>query len=221
MNTPEKPAETLGKFARARGGKELVKFKDVIGNACVVETMNLAFGNASLRIGLEKAQPKIQALDARAIGMSSTQKTGLIKYPIPEGVRIDTTMVLAPNQVAGLVQVLLHWLKHGTIDPNGITPSGSILSGADCAMGPGKSIVWSPKTPEQRTVDTALAGFSEREQIEEFERKLNAADIPEDERARYHDQRIRGEAFSHPSGLTLEQLVDVQDDRITNDPDLK
>lgn len=123
MNTPEKPAVPLGKFARARGGKELVKFKDVIGNPCVLETMNIAFGNGSLRLGLEKAQPKIQALDARALGIGTSQKTGLIKYEVPPEVRIDVSVVLSRNQVADLVSLLTHWIAHGTLESNGVTPA--------------------------------------------------------------------------------------------------
>lgn len=226
MNTPEKPAETLGKFARARGGKELVRFKDVLGNVCTIETTpghgGVAIGGFSVRIGVEKAIARIQARDARARGMTTTQKTGLIKYPIPEEVQIDTAAVLARNQVAELIELLLRWLKRGSFeDTHGVSELLSLEPG----LAPPQEAPAPPaeKTPDQTAVDealkarpkrvgrtvkstqTATVGATDdelaREEAAEFalDQMLETDGIPYAEREGYQERRRKGERYTPKS----------------------
>lgn len=117
MITP--PPAGLGKVAKSSRGLELVKFKDALGVSCVLQSVTLAYSEygTGLAIGAEKASPKVQARDARAMGLNTSQKTGLVKFPVPEEVTFDTRAVLTREQVKRLVEHLNGWLAHTTLGP--------------------------------------------------------------------------------------------------------
>lgn len=117
MITP--PNTGLGKVAKSPRGLQLVRFKDALNVTCLVQSVTLAYSEngIGLAIGAEKASPKVQARDARAMGLNTSQKTGLVKYPVPEEVTFDTRAVLTREQVLRLILHLNGWLVNGKLDP--------------------------------------------------------------------------------------------------------
>lgn len=195
MNT-ETPVVTLGKIARARSGQELVKFKDVLNNPCILQTVSTTYGVAgvgSIRIGLEKAAPKIQAQDAKALGLSTSQKTGLIKYEVPPEVRIETSVVLARNQVEDLVGLLIHWLNSGNLGGN--PPTELTIAGL------------------KQMKDLIDRSKKARKEYEQDISNANFGPSPSD--AQFRDQALLTPNQPQPPG------VERSDDSIDNDPDIK
>jgi hypothetical protein len=113
MITP--PNSGLGKVAKSSRGLELVRFKDALGVPCVVQSVTLAYSENGLgiAIGAEKAKPKLQARDARALGIKTVQKTGFVAFPVPDEVSFDTRAVLTRRQAELLVLHLNAWLYGG------------------------------------------------------------------------------------------------------------
>lgn len=129
MITP--PNTGLGKIAMSNG-HELVRFKDALSVPCVIRLVPLAFSDygIGLSIGPEKANPKVQARDARAMGLKTSQKTGLVKYPIPEEVTIDTRAVLSMSQVRLLIKHLEAFVGAATLAP---LAEPKLMTAAECA----------------------------------------------------------------------------------------
>jgi hypothetical protein len=116
MITP--PTNGLGKVAKSSRGLELVRFKDALGVPCVVQSVTLAYSEngMGIAIGAEKAKPKLQARDAKALGIKTVQKTGFVAFPFPDEVTFDTRAVLTRRQVLELVRHLRGWLYSSSME---------------------------------------------------------------------------------------------------------
>lgn len=116
MITP--PNTGLGKVAMSKG-RELVRFKDALNVPCVVQSVTLAYSENGLgiAIGAEKAKPKLQARDAKALGIKTVQKTGFVAFPVPDEVSFDTRAVLSFDQVRELIRHLEAFVGVGRLTP--------------------------------------------------------------------------------------------------------
>jgi hypothetical protein len=111
----------LGKFEKTARGFDNVEFKDANGADCSVQASSAigdyedSFdkpGSSYLWLGVNDADPKIMASDAKTLGIETKATHGWINYEIPSEVSLNTRMHLNREQVSGLVEELQYWLDN-------------------------------------------------------------------------------------------------------------
>lgn len=114
---------SLGVASAGARGFPCVNFEDSYGEKCVLSCSSLIGGyedsmdrpgTSAVWLGLEKASAQVMARDAAKVGVMTSQSTGWVPYPIPEGVMVSAAMHLDREQVAGLIARLQQWLGSGT-----------------------------------------------------------------------------------------------------------
>ena len=96
-------------------GFDLYSFIDRYGAECSIQKSSLAEEDA-IWLGVDNANPKIMAVDAREAGISTTAVNGWVEYPIPDTVIMTTRMHLTQDQVAKLLPVLQRFVDTGEIE---------------------------------------------------------------------------------------------------------
>lgn len=110
---------TLGKVTHTSRGFEILEFKDRYGIACELQQSSLAEyekpGTSAVWLGVADAEPKIMAMDAKALGLPGGQNhSGWVPYAIPDKVLLSTRMHLDRKQVRALIKHLQNWLDNDT-----------------------------------------------------------------------------------------------------------
>jgi len=95
-------------------GFTLIKFKDHYDHQCSIQQSSLATDDA-IWFGVDDADPKIMASQARSFGLATEETVGWVKYPIPECVIMTTRMHLTRDQVVELLPVLQYFVANGTV----------------------------------------------------------------------------------------------------------
>lgn len=102
------------KTQRTHRGFALVKFTDLYGAQCSLQKSSLASDDA-IWLGVDDADPQILASKAAAHGVTTTQQTGWVPYPVPEGVLLTTRMHLTREQVSELLPILQSFVDTGEL----------------------------------------------------------------------------------------------------------
>jgi len=108
----------LGKLDRTSRGFELIEFKDYYDVSCSLQMSSLAIyekpGISAIWLGCDDAQPKVLAVKAASVGVTTKETCGWVPFPIPEDVSLSTRMHLDRKQVEALIGHLQSWLERGT-----------------------------------------------------------------------------------------------------------
>lgn len=91
-----------------------IEFEDRYDQKCSVQKSSLAFEDA-IWLGIEDADPKIMATDARRLGIPTKETVGWIPYHVPDEVLLSTRMHLTRDQVAELLPILQHFVDTGEL----------------------------------------------------------------------------------------------------------
>lgn len=95
-------------------GFDAIEFSDCYGAKCSLQKSSLALQDA-VWLGVDDAEPKVLALDARAHGVTTHATNGWVEYPIPDAVLLNTRMHLTREQVATLLPALQHFVDTGDL----------------------------------------------------------------------------------------------------------
>lgn len=102
------------KLEKTNRGFALLNFNDRNGEKCSIQKSSLATEDA-IWFGVDDASPQIMASKARAYGVSTSDTTGWVPYPIPDEVLLTTRMHLTREQVADLLPLLQHFVDTGEL----------------------------------------------------------------------------------------------------------
>ena len=120
MREPFDFIDSLGTVERTSHGFEIINFTDHYNAACSLQASSLAAyekpGTSAIWLGCDDANPKVLASQAALYGVKTTETTGWVQYPIPDGVSLTTRMHLNREQVAALIKHLRAWLETDTFD---------------------------------------------------------------------------------------------------------
>lgn len=103
-------------------GFEIIEFDDDHGEACSLqqssatgfERFERGPGQDYIWLGIQETHPKILASKAAAAGVQTTETTGWVEVPLPEGAMISSRMHLDRDQARELVAHLKRWIKTGS-----------------------------------------------------------------------------------------------------------
>lgn len=95
-------------------GFHSIEFKDKYERSCSLQESSLATEPA-IWLGVDDANPKVLALDARQVGIETNQTTGWIHYPVPSQVSMDTRMHLTQQEVRELLPYLQRFAETGEL----------------------------------------------------------------------------------------------------------
>ena len=102
------------KKSKTSRGFALAEFTDLYGAKCSIQKSSLATDDA-IWFGVDDADPKIMASQAKSFGVETQETTGWVSYPIPDEVLLTTRMHLNRKQVAKLLPVLQKFVDTGEI----------------------------------------------------------------------------------------------------------
>lgn len=92
----------------------LGQFEDDYGQKCSIQMSSIATRRC-IWLGIDDADPKIMASDARKVGIKTSETTGWIPYPIPEGVLLHTRMHLSREDVKRILPLLTKFAETGEL----------------------------------------------------------------------------------------------------------
>jgi len=90
-------------------------FVDSYGHECSIQKSSLATEDA-IWIGVTDPDPKIMAVDAKKLGLKTSEAVGWIPFEIPNEVLLHTQMHLTREQVAEMLPLLEQFVETGEID---------------------------------------------------------------------------------------------------------
>lgn len=93
-------------------GFAIIEFNDRYNAKCSLQKSSLAFEEA-IWLGVDDPDPKIMASEVTL--PNEPKRTGWVKYPIPDGVLINTRMHLTQEQVKELLPYLIKFVETGEI----------------------------------------------------------------------------------------------------------
>jgi hypothetical protein len=96
-------------------GFSIGKFKDRYGAQCSIQKSSLATEDA-IWFGVDDGNPQIMASQAAQHGVTTTETTGWVPFPIPSEVMINTRMHLTQDQVKELLPILTKFAETGELD---------------------------------------------------------------------------------------------------------
>lgn len=102
------------KRSKTNRGFDIIVFSDIYGEKCSIQKSSIATDEA-IWIGIDNANPKIMASQAKSLGVDTEETTGWISYPIPNEVLMTTRMHLNREQVKKLLPVLSKFVETGEI----------------------------------------------------------------------------------------------------------
>lgn len=95
-------------------GFDYSEFKDRYGQMCSIQKSSSATED-SIWFGVNDADPKIMASDARKMGIPTPVQVGWIPFAIPKEVLLSTRMHLNQAQVKELLPILQHFAETGEL----------------------------------------------------------------------------------------------------------
>lgn len=102
------------KKSKNQRGFNYIEFKDSYGAKCSIQKSSSAMQD-KIWFGVNDADPKIMATDAKKLGIKSDENNGWVKYPIPEQVLLNTRMHLTQKQAKKIIKVLKRFVKTGDL----------------------------------------------------------------------------------------------------------
>ena len=100
------------KKSKTERGFAIIEFIDRYDHKCSLQKSSLAFEQA-IWIGVDDPDPKIMASEVTL--PDEPTRTGWVKYPIPDGVLINTRMHLTQEQVKELLPHLQKFVETGEL----------------------------------------------------------------------------------------------------------
>lgn len=95
-------------------GFPIVEFKDFYGAKCSIQQSSIA-DERCIWFGVDNANPKIMASQAKLHDIETHQDTGWVEYPIPKDVLLTTRMHLTQGQVKELLPILKAFASTGEL----------------------------------------------------------------------------------------------------------
>ena len=95
-------------------GFVLIEFTDLHLASCSLQESSLADQDA-IWFGVNNADPKILATDAKKLGVGTDETTGWVPFEIPEEVIFNTRMLLTQEHVRALLPALHHFVETGLL----------------------------------------------------------------------------------------------------------
>lgn len=103
------------KLNKTQRGFSISEFEDRYGQKCSLQKSSLATEDA-IWLGVDDANPKIMASDAKRLGISTDANNGWIKFEIPKEVLLSTRMHLTQDQVRELLPFLQRFAETGELE---------------------------------------------------------------------------------------------------------
>lgn len=126
QRTTKPMSDTLGPVGNTQRGFERIEFLDRYDHKCSLQMSSLAEyeqpGISAVWLGITDAQPKVMAVHARMLGVTTKETNGWVPYPLPDEVLLSTQMHLDREQVAALICHLDAWLTRGTFEVEATEP---------------------------------------------------------------------------------------------------
>jgi hypothetical protein len=95
------------------------EFEDANGEKCSIQKSSACCREEEegeyIWLGNNDANPMVMAFHAASVGVSTTETTGWVPYPVPEEVLMHTRMHLSQRQVKELLPLLRHFVKTGEL----------------------------------------------------------------------------------------------------------
>lgn len=101
-------------FSKTNRGFDTVTFFDKYGKECSIQKSSLATEDA-IWFGIDDAEPKVMAKNAKSFGIETTETTGWVPYPIPDEVLLNTRMHLTREQVKKILPILQEFVNTGDL----------------------------------------------------------------------------------------------------------
>ena len=95
-------------------GFAVIEFADYYGAACTLHKSSLATADC-VWLGVNEAEPKVMASQAKALGVETEETVGWVDYPVPKEVLMTTRMHLSREHVAALLPHLQRFAATGEI----------------------------------------------------------------------------------------------------------
>ena len=99
---------------KTRRGFNFIEFDDHYGEKCSLQQSSLA-STECIWLGVDEANPKVMASEAKFFGLETEETTGWVDYPVPENVYMSTRMHLNRDQVKELLPHLQKFVETGEI----------------------------------------------------------------------------------------------------------
>lgn len=114
--TPRIPDDGVRVVSRKKTSRGFAvrEFIDLYGAKCSIQKSSLATDDA-IWLGVDNADPKIMASQAKSFGITTEETTGWVSYPVPYEVQLTTRMHLNRKQVAELLPILQKFVDTGEI----------------------------------------------------------------------------------------------------------
>ncbi len=101
------------KIEKTPRGFNIAHFNDYYGEKCSIQKSSLI--TPAIWLGVDDAKPAILASKASQHGISTTEETGWIPYPIHDDVNLTTRMHLDQETAAMLIPLLQRFVNTGDI----------------------------------------------------------------------------------------------------------
>ena len=95
-------------------GFDIIEFTDRYDAKCSLQKSSLATEDA-IWFGVDDAEPQVMASKAASVGVSTSETTGWVPFPIPEDVLLTTRMHLTQDQVKEILPILQKFAETGEI----------------------------------------------------------------------------------------------------------
>lgn len=95
-------------------GFRIIEFTDLYGAKSSLQASSLCEPEA-VWLGVNDAEPKVMASQARSVGVSTSETCGWVPYPIPSQVALNTRMHLSREQVTQLLPYLQTFVDTGEL----------------------------------------------------------------------------------------------------------
>ena len=100
--------------SKTHRGFTIQKFTDRKNTQCSIQQSSDE-ATPAIWLGVDFANPKIMASDAKRLGVVTDKTTGIINYPLPPQVDLTTRMHLTQDQVKAILPTLIKFVETGEI----------------------------------------------------------------------------------------------------------
>lgn len=101
-------------FSTTQRGFAQANFLTGDGVACSIQKSSV-MGTDAIWLGVDDPDPKVLATKAASVGVTTSETTGWVPYPIPDEVLISTRMHLTRDEVKALLPLLQHFAETGEV----------------------------------------------------------------------------------------------------------
>ena len=101
-------------LTKTERGFAIGEFTDRYGTKCSLQKSSLATED-TIWFGVDNANPKILASDAKRLGIATDENLGWVKFEIPKEVLLSTRMHLTQDMVQQLLPTLQRFAETGEL----------------------------------------------------------------------------------------------------------